>query len=263
MSLNAAAEHAHAEYDPNVHDPHAHAHVKGFQHQFDHPLQQKESATLGMWAFLATEIMFFGGVLFAYTIYRNYYHEAFVKASNMEDVVVGFFNTLVLLASSFTMALAVHSAHHSNNRGIVRWLIVTLILGLMFIAVKGYEYHKIIVVEQLFPGPNFDPGYVDSHTGQIKHFFTDNERRPAQIFFSLYFGMTGLHALHMIVGAGILVYLIRRAARNDFSHDYYTPVEIGGLYWHFVDIVWIFLYPLLYLVDRSNWIFHWPWEAVH
>ena len=254
MQLNdAIAGHGAPAIDADVHDPHAYEHVKGFQHQFDHPLQQKESATLGMWAFLATEIMFFGGVLFAYTIYRFYYHDAWVAASNKESIWVGLGNTFVLLFSSLTMAMSVHSAHHGTKQQIVRWLTITLVLGTVFLGVKAYEYNHLYH-ENLIPGRNFDAPHVDHATGQMKQHFTESQRRPAQIFFSLYFAMTGLHALHMVVGAGLLIWLIRRASNGDFTHEYYTPVEIGGLYWHFVDIVWIFLYPLLYLVDRYGYL---------
>jgi cytochrome c oxidase subunit 3 len=235
------------------HDDHGagggHAHNPLVAHQFDDLAQQKEAGILGMWAFLATEVLFFGGALAAYAIYRNTYHYAFAAASNYELVPVGFFNTCVLLVSSFTVVLAVHAAQRGDNRAIYKWVMLTIVLGLAFIAVKGYEYHHLYE-ERLIPGLADFGRPVDEH-GQVKELFPEELRRPAQIFFSFYFTLTGIHALHMVVGVGIMLYIAWLAKRNEFSPDYYNPVEIAGLYWHFVDIVWIFLYPLLYLVDRT------------
>jgi cytochrome c oxidase subunit 3 len=227
------------------HDGGGHAHNPLVAHQFDDLAQQKEAGILGMWAFLATEIMFFGGALLAYAIYRNTYHYAFAAASNLENWVVGLANTFVLLFSSFTVVLAVHKAQQGDNRGIVKWILVTIVLGLVFLGVKAFEYSHLYH-ERLIPGmSNF--GESPEH-GQL---FPDHLRRPAQIFFSFYFALTGIHALHMVVGVGIMLYVAWLARRNEFTPDYYNPVEIAGLYWHFVDIVWIFLYPLLYLIDRN------------
>ena len=226
-----------------------HAHNPLVAHQFDDLAQQKEAGILGMWAFLATEVMFFGGALLAYAVYRNTYHYAFAAASNYEMVGVGLFNTFVLLFSSFTVVLAVHAAQQGDNRGVARWVLVTIVLGLAFIGIKAYEYHHLYV-EHLIPGL-FDSesfGRPPSHPDGL---FPPELQRPAQIFFSFYFALTGIHALHMVVGVGIMLYVVWLARRNEFTPDYYNPVEIAGLYWHFVDIVWIFLYPLLYLVDRT------------
>jgi cytochrome c oxidase subunit 3 len=211
-------------------------------HHFDDLEQQKEAGTLGMWAFLATEIMFFGGVLTAYAVYRSTYPAAFAAASNQENLVIGAINTCVLLVSSFTVVLAVHSAQEGNTKGIIRNLVLTIILGLIFLGIKGYEYSHLFH-EGLVPGANFDPHELIQ---------PDGLRRPAQIFFALYFVMTGLHAIHMIIGVGIMLWVIRLAKRGRFSRKYYNPVEISGLYWHFVDIVWIFLYPLLYLIAPGS-----------
>ena len=230
-----------------------HAHNPLVAHQFDDLAQQKEAGVLGMWAFLATEIMFFGGALVAYAIYRNTYHYAFAAASNLEIWQVGFVNTCVLLVSSFTVVLAVHAAQKGDNKAIMRWVYVTIALGLVFLGVKAYEYNHLYH-EHLIPGPNFDAqvhgeGHAERHFDG--HHFPEHLRRPAQIFFSFYFALTGIHALHMVIGVGIMLWIAKLAKDREFSPDYYNPVEIAGLYWHFVDIVWIFLYPLLYLVDRT------------
>ena len=210
-------------------------HSAALAHQFDDPEQQIDASTLGMWAFLATEVLFFGGLFAAYTIYRMVYSQAFSAASNHLDIVLGTVNTAVLISSSLTMVLAVHSARFWSRRTQVIFLLATLILGTIFLGIKGLEYaHKFH--EHLIPGPDFQ--------------FKEADPRHAAIFFSLYFAMTGLHAFHMIIGAGLLIWLSLRAWRNAFSAAYYTPVEMVGLYWHFVDVVWIFLFPLLYLLGR-------------
>lgn len=222
----------------------AHAqHVHGLAHHFDDLEQQKEAATLGMWAFLATEVMFFGGALLAYSIYRFFYAGAFAAASSLESWWIGMINTGVLLCSSLTMALAVHAAQLGNRRNIVRFLILTVLLGSVFIAVKAFEYSHLYQ-ENLIPvGSWFRPD--PAHLAPEYH-------RPARIFFSFYFGLTGLHALHMVVGIGLILFVAWRAHRGEYTPKYYNPVEVAGLYWHFVDIVWIFLYPLLYLVGKLH-----------
>ena len=228
-----------------------HVHNPLVAHQFDDLAQQKEAGILGMWSFLATEIMFFGGALLAYAIYRGNYHYAFAAASNLEMWKVGLFNTFVLLASSYTVVRAVHHAQHGNNEKVFKWIIITILFGLAFIGIKAYEYHHVYA-ENLIPGPNFDKqDLTDPHRHFDGHHFPEYLRRPAQIFFSFYFALTGIHALHMVVGVGIMLWVAWMAKKKEFSTDYYNPVEIAGLYWHFVDIVWIFLYPLLYLVDRT------------
>ena len=205
-------------------------------HQFDDVVQQREASTLGMWIFLATEVLFFGGMLLAYSVYRNMYFPAFAEASRQLDVVLGSLNTAVLLCSSLTMAVAVHQAEAGNVKWLVRFLALTMLLGAIFLAIKFYEYYEKYR-EGLIPGAHFtwhgnDPGH-------------------ASIFFIAYFIMTGMHALHMIIGIGMMGILARLAVKGGFTPDYYTPVELGGLYWHFVDVVWVFLFPLLYLVHRS------------
>lgn len=205
------------------------------QHHFESMSQQKDASELGMWVFLVTEILFFGGFFLAYTVYRWAYARGFAHASLHMDILLGTTNTAVLIISSLTMAMAVHSASTGKRRGTLGFLGATLLLGLVFLGIKAIEYTEHIT-HHLFPGPSFR--------------YTGPDAPAAQMFFSLYFGMTGLHALHMIVGIGIVATLIVMAYRNRFSPEYYTPVEVSGLYWHFVDIVWIFLFPLLYLIGR-------------
>ncbi len=224
--------------DTNVADAPEIANPSALQHHFENPEQQRDASTIGMWSFLLTEIMFFGGLFLAYFAYRQAYPLAFASASLKTDLWLGAANTTVLIGSSLTMALAVHFAAIGKRQLLVVFLILTLILGGVFLGVKAYEYHDKWEHHEI-PGPHFEcDGCVDAqHT---------------QLFFSLYFGMTGLHASHMIIGAGILLVLIWQAYKGRFTPDWYTPIENFGLYWHFVDIVWIFLFPLLYLIDRSG-----------
>ena len=204
-------------------------------HHFDDAVQQHDASTLGMWVFLVTEIMFFGGLFTAYIVYRTAYPAAFHGASHELDITLGAFNTAVLITSSLTMALSVHAAQTGKRGMLVFCLLLTMVLGTTFLGVKAYEYwHKWH--EHLIPGPNFA--------------YTGPDPTNAQLFFSLYFAMTGLHALHMIIGIGLLAVITVRGAQGMFNRFYYTPVELSGLYWHFVDLVWIFLFPLLYLLGR-------------
>jgi cytochrome c oxidase subunit 3 len=218
------ADHAHAE---------SHRLAPHQQHQFETMEQQQETSTLGMWAFLVTEVMFFGGLFAAYTVYRYLYPHAFSEASHHLNYIVGAINTAVLIGSSMTMALAVRAAQLGQRRGQIVFLLLTIVLGSTFLGIKVFEYHEKFV-HHLVPGRNFH--------------FEGPYGREAQIFFSLYFAMTGMHAVHMIIGIGMLATLTVLAWRGNFSSEYYTPVELGGLYWHFVDIVWIYLFPLLYLI---------------
>ena len=215
-----------------------HAHVETFalREQFDTEEQQKDASTLGMWIFLITEIMFFGGMFAAYTIYRSTYPTVFAVASTSLNVTIGAINTCVLLLSSFTMVMAVRAGQLGKRNTVIFFLILTLLFGGVFLGVKAYEWNEKFQ-EHHVPGPTF---HLEGTT--LQH--------QAQLFFSLYFAMTGLHALHMVVGVGIMSFLIWETRRGKYSADYYTPIDIGGLYWHFVDVVWIFLYPLFYLIDR-------------
>jgi cytochrome c oxidase subunit 3 len=208
------------------------------RHHFDDAAQQRESSTLGMWIFLATEIMFFGGMFCSYTVYRNAYPAAFASTSHFMNVTIGAINTGVLICSSLTMALAVRAAQINQKKALIWLLVATLLLGCVFLGLKGMEYHEKWLDHHV-PGPNF-------------HYAEAEYARQAEILFYLYFAMTGLHAVHMIVGAGLLITLIVMASRNRFSAAWYTPVDMIGLYWHFVDIVWIFLFPLLYLIGRTS-----------
>jgi cytochrome c oxidase subunit III len=231
---------AHADAHPPSHgygEAGAHAHHPAHQHHFETMEQQAEAATLGMWLFLVTEVMFFGGLLMAYLLYRVWYPVAWSEGSLELDIVLGGVNTVVLILSSLTMALAVRAAQTDQQRATVVFLILTMALGLTFLVIKFFEYkHKFDTGH--VPGPNF-------------HF--EGPLAPqVEIFLSLYFALTGLHALHMVIGFGIMSVILWMTLKGRFSHQWYTPVELAGLYWHFVDIVWIFLFPLLYLVDRSH-----------
>lgn len=192
---------------------------------------------LGMWLFLLTELMFFGGMFVSYAVYRGLYPGAFAAASDTMNLLIGTINTAVLICSSLTMAMAVRSAQFGRRKALVGFLCATLTLGLVFLALKYVEYYQKWVDHHV-PGPGFrfaDAAYF----------------HQAQILFYLYFAMTGMHALHMIVGAGLLITLIVMAVRGRFTPEWYTPVETIGLYWHFVDIIWIFLFPLLYLIGHT------------
>lgn len=216
----------------------SHTLTPALQEQFETPAQQKDASTLGMWIFLVTEIMFFGGLFLAYAIYRREFAGVFALASNTLDVVIGAANTAVLLCSSYTMVLAVRAAQIGSRKALIIFLILTIVLGGVFLGVKAYEWNQKFE-EHHVPGPSF-------------HLEGTTQQGPAQLFFSLYFTMTGLHALHMVIGEGLLLFLLWRAYTGRYKPSYYTPVDIGGLYWHFVDVIWIFLFPLLYLIARHQ-----------
>jgi cytochrome c oxidase subunit 3 len=223
---------------PDMTHVHDHAAVPGLAHHFDSLAQQREAATLGMWVFLVTEVLFFGGLFTVYTVYRSWYPDAFAAASHELDVVLGTVNTAVLITSSLTMAMAVHSAQLGRRQLVMTFLVATMALGAVFLGIKGFEYyHK----------------FVEHHVPGLDFAFEPKEyERHAQLFFSLYFLMTGLHALHMVIGFGIMLWMLWWTYRGTITREYYSPVEIAGLYWHFVDIVWIFLFPLLYLLGRHG-----------
>jgi cytochrome c oxidase subunit 3 len=199
--------------------------------------QQHAAGWLGMWVFLATEVMFFGGLFTGYAVYRWRYPAAFAAASGELEVKLGAVNTAVLICSSLTMALAVHAAQQGRRRTLVGFLAATMVLGAAFLGIKGIEYaHKF--EHHLVPGGAF--------------LFADPHARPAEVFFSFYFGMTGMHALHMVIGLGVLAVLLGQAWRGRFTPEHHAGIEMAGLYWHFVDIIWIFLFPLLYLIGRHG-----------
>jgi cytochrome c oxidase subunit III len=240
-----------------AHDGHGHG-PENVLHQFDDAEQQRESYSLGMWLFLATEVMMFGGLFFAYTFYRWKFEPAFHEGSGHLFQFWGTLNTFVLLASSWTMAMAVHAAMTANRGRLILFLTLTWLFGAAFIGIKGIEW-GIDWYEGLIPGLNwtfYDPSIG---TPDERHHHAENLAKlgnipvhQVQMYFVIYFCMTGLHAIHMVVGLGLVGYFIFLAAKGTFqypngaSND--QPVEILGLYWHLVDIVWVFLFPLLYLI---------------
>jgi len=226
----------HAVAGPEPHHPRQ-------QHHFHSMGQQLEASILGMWIFLVTEIMFFGGLFMAYIVYRTMYPDAWEQSSNLLNVTLGGFNTFVLICSSLTMALSVRSAQVGSRRGQIVNLTATILLGTTFLVVKYFEYADKFH-HGLVPGANWNPMH------ELANGTLEAVALPygSQIFFSLYFIMTGIHAAHMVVGIGLMSIILWLAWRGRFSPDYYGPVEVSGLYWHFVDIVWIFLFPLLYLL---------------
>jgi len=218
-----------------AHADHGHHHDPSLAHHFDSNEQQSEATTLGMWIFLVTEIMFFGGLFTAYLVYRMHNPHAFAAGSHHLDILLGGVNTAVLIISSLTMALAVHAAQTSKRGTLLMMLVLTSIFGLAFLGIKAVEYTSKFT-HHLVPG---------------RHFTWEGPYAPGvEMFYSLYFAMTGLHALHMIVGLGIMGTLIVQSRKAAFTPRFKTRIETAGLYWHFVDIVWIFLFPLLYLLGR-------------
>jgi len=220
--------------------------------------QQREAVTLGMWVFLLTEVLFFGGLFITYTLYRIWYYDAFALASKSIEILPGLINTVVLIGSSLTMALSVRSAQTNQRKATVNWLLATIVLGSVFLGIKVYEY-SLKFEHHHVPGATFDFFSHEEAAGGGEHEAAAASthtmgraelQRTTQLFFSLYFTMTGLHALHMIVGIVILFVITWQAHKGRFDEEYHAPVEMTGLYWHFVDIVWIFLFPLLYLVER-------------
>lgn len=206
-------------------------------HQFEDAAQQREAATLGMWVFLATEVLFFGGMFLGYTVYRLKFPEVFRMASEHTIVLIGTINTGVLLLSSFTMVLAVRAAEFKRRMALITFLTVTAFLGVLFLVLKGFEYAQEIH-EGLFPGSQFQFAEADPHI--------------ARMFFYLYFLMTGVHALHVTIGVMMLALFALRAMITLKLERLSTAVDLLGLYWHFVDIVWVFLFPLIYLVGRHT-----------
>lgn len=209
-------------------------------HQFDDLQQQREADELGMWTFLSTEILFFGGVFLAYTIYRLRDEAGFADASGTMNLWLGSINTAVLLCSSLTVALAVHAGETSRRVMLITCLVLTMLLGAGFLGIKFYEYYE---------------KYEEHHMPFFGlPFIYEGKASPAtaELFFDLYFVMTGIHAIHMIIGMGVFTVLLVKAMRGGLLGDYSTPVHIAGLYWHFVDIVWVFLFPFLYLIGARH-----------
>lgn len=212
------------------------AHV---QHHFVDSDQQFDSAKLGMWVFLVNEILFFGGLFCAYIVFRVWYPDLFTQAALQLDKVMGGINTLVLIGSSLTVALAIRSAQTNNMKWLRLNLLFTIILACTFLVIKYFEYeHKLHL--GIAPGSMWNPSPEVLET--LSH-------PKANIFFSIYYVMTGIHGLHVIVGIGLMIWLYVKAGKGAYDSAYYTPVEITGLYWHLVDLIWIFLFPLLYLIE--------------
>ena len=234
------------------------AHPAYLRHHFENTAQQADAAGFAMWLFLLTEVMFFGGMFTAYLIYRNWYYPAFVQASHQLNIFWGTLNTAVLITSSFTMAMGVWCAEMRKQSGLVLCLVLTFILGIGFLGIKTVEYKEKIEKHHVpgfhyslksFVDPQSDPEiYKEYHDKPLAL----DMARHTELYFFLYFAMTGMHALHMIIGIAILGYMILRARAGAYTLGHVTFVENFGLYWHFVDIVWIFLFPLLYLISRHQ-----------
>ncbi len=248
MANSVAAAH---EIDIAPHEHHEHISLPQHRHHFETEEQQREAGSFGMWLFLLTEIMFFGGMFFAYLLYRNWYYDAFVAGSNQLSIPWGTTNTIILITSGFCMALAVWASEVRNKRLLVIFLWLTTVFGLAFLGVKTVEY-KDKWDHHHIPGASFSISeFVHPPADAVdQHPLPPDMAQKTQVFFFLYFAMTGMHALHMIIGIGLLFWLIRRSQRGDFTAGYVAPIENFGLYWHFVDIVWLFLFPLLYLINR-------------
>lgn len=199
--------------------------------------QQRQANTLGMWAFLVTEVMLFGGLFVVYSAYRLAYPDAFKVASNELDFLLATINTIVLLTSSLMMALGVRAAQTNKKKALITFLLLTIFFGAIFLGIKGFEYAEKFQ-HHLVPGYNFAFEHVEV-------------AGAAELFFALYFMTTGIHAFHMVIGIGVLLYMTYRAFKNHFSSVHYDALEMAGLYWHFVDIAWVFIFPLYYLIDKT------------
>lgn len=241
-----------------VHGAHAeHAHPPYQKHHFASMEQQVDTTSFAMWLFLLTEIMFFGGLFTAYLIFRNWYYPAFVEASHQLNIIEGTANTAVLIASSFTMAMGVWCAEVRKKGALILCLCLTFVLGLVFLGIKYDEYHEKWVKHHV-PGFHYSTqSFTNPASDEEVHKQYPDDKplqldmaRHTEVYFGLYFAMTGMHALHMIIGICILGFMIFRARAGAYTTGHVTFVNNFGLYWHFVDIVWIFLYPLLYLISR-------------
>jgi cytochrome c oxidase subunit III len=242
-----------------VHGAHeTHEHPPYQKHHFASMEQQVDTTSFAMWLFLLTEIMFFGGLFCSYLIFRNWYYPAFVAASHQLNIFWGTLNTGVLITSSFTMAMGVWCAELRKKSGLVLCLVLTFLLGIVFLGIKYIEYSEKIEKHHVpgfhyslksFTEPESDHEVFEKYHDKP---LAPDMARHTELYFSLYFAMTGMHALHMIIGIGILGYLIFRARAEAYTTGHITMIENFGLYWHFVDIIWIFLFPLLYLISRHG-----------
>ncbi|MGD0860241.1 MAG: cytochrome c oxidase subunit 3 [Terracidiphilus sp.] len=250
MPDNSAIAHGEPEPAHQEHPPY-------LRHHFESAEQQADAAGFAMWVFLIQEVMFFGGLFTAYLIYRNWYYPAFVAGSHQLNVYWGTLNTLVLIVSSFTMAMGVWCAQTRRRGGLVLCLTLTFLLGLGFLGIKTIEYREKIEKHHV-PGFHYSlQSFVDPQSdSEVHEWYPDDKplspdmARHTELYFSLYFLMTGMHALHMIVGIGILAFMILRARAGAYTSGHATYVLNFGLYWHFIDIVWIYLFALLYLISR-------------
>ncbi|MCH8523006.1 MAG: cytochrome c oxidase subunit 3 family protein [Balneolales bacterium] len=215
----------------NTNTAHGESHV---QHHFVDSEQQFDSSKLGMWIFLVTEVLFFGGLFVAYIVYRAWNPELFYMSAKELSTMMGAINTIVLIGSSLTIALAVRAAQLNQQANISKYLLVTIFLACVFLVIKYFEYTSKFAVG-ILPGELYTYEGID-HPG-------------AAIFFSIYYMMTGLHGIHVIIGIGIMVWLLVKTRQGAYSSSYFTPIEITALYWHLVDLIWIFLFPLLYLIE--------------
>lgn len=232
-------------------------HDQHLAHHFEDRSQQDEAHSLGLWVFLATEVMFFGGLFLAFTVYHVLFPEAFGVASGELSVSWGVINTVILLFSSFTMAMAVHSAQTGQQKKLVRFLAITIICALGFMVIKGIEWNEKFQ-HGYIPGPAFQFDLANLHGDQkftpeqIQTFLMRDPHleRHAQMFFVIYFCLTGLHGIHVTIGIGLIIWILLRARRREFTPQWNTPVEMVGLYWHLVDVIWIYVFPLIYLIHR-------------
>jgi cytochrome c oxidase subunit III len=238
-AADAAAEHAGGAPAESGKSPQFHV-----AHHFDTATTQFDSGRMGVWIFLVTEILFFGGMFCSFAVFRSWYFEAFKQAHEHLDKVMGGINTVVLICSSLTMALGVRCAQRTKRKATVVMLALTILFACTFLVIKYFEYHHKLE-EGLLPGKFF--GHPWFNLAETSHIAGS----PNQgIFFAVYFMMTGVHGLHVAIGIGLIAWILRRAARGEFSSRYYAPVEGVGLYWHLVDLIWIYLFPLLYLVGH-------------
>jgi cytochrome c oxidase subunit 3 len=207
------------------------------EYQYAGMRHQSDSALSAMWLFLTTELLFFSALFLLYIIYRHFHADGFAIASRHSQLAIGTVNTVLLLTSSAVFAYGLGRVRENDNRMLVRACLLTAALGCAFLLLKGYEW-KLDFDDDLFPGPRFA--------------ITGGDAGGAQLFWSFYFVATGLHGLHMIVGVGLVGWIAWAAHRRRFSAGYHTPVEVVGLYWSFVDMVWLCLYPMIYLVHRGT-----------
>ena len=243
-TLHTSNDHAHAAHGHDAHGHGDHAKYPFLQHHFDSPAHQFDSAKLGMWLFLATEVLFFGGLFVAYAVLRTRFPEVFSYASHYLNTLMGGINTCVLILSSLTMALAVRCAQTNNRKGLIICLVLTFMGAIGFLVIKYFEYSEKFA-HTLFPGT----GFLSNPQG-LEHIHGANAN-AAQLYFSMYFAMTGLHAVHIIIGILIISILgLMWFKRNKLVTEDFMPTEMIGLYWHFVDLVWIFLFPLYYLIPK-------------